>query len=136
MTREQAKKLLPVITAFAEGKTIEVKNSKNEWNERNDLYFVGNPKVYRIKPEPTYRPFESAKEFLNVMKQHTPCGWVRPKDPPKKALLEYQNITSFDNKGVVLQASKGQVYVGFPLAFETLVFSDGRPFGVYKDSDI
>lgn len=136
MTKEQAKKLLPIITAFAEGKTIEVMNTSGHWDEINIPNFDVDPKKYRIKPEPEYRPFESAKEFLNVMKQHTPCGWVRPKDPPKKALLEYQNITSFDNEGIALQTSKERVYVGYPLAFETLVFSDNRPFGVYKGSDV
>lgn len=135
MKKEQAKELLPIITAFAEGKTIEVKNSENEWNEIDNPYFVGNPKIYRIKPEPKYRPFESAKEFLNVMKQHTPCGYVRLKNA-KDGKLEYYNIISFTNKDIILQTYKGLEITNYALAFETLVFSDGRPFGVYKDSDI
>ena len=64
------------------------------------------------------------------------CGYVRSKELPKKTLLEYQNIVSFDNEGIALQTSKGRVYVGYPLAFETLVFSDNKPFGVYKKSDV
>ena len=49
MTKDKAKELLPIITAFAEGKTIEVKNSKNEWNEIEDPHFDVNPKAYRTK---------------------------------------------------------------------------------------
>ena len=135
MTRDRIKELLPVITAFAEGKTIEIKNRKNEWNETDDPYFVGDPKAYRIKPEPKYRPFESAKEFLNVMKQHTPCGYVRLKNE-KHRTLEYCNIVSFTNKSIILQTCKGLTTTSYALAFETLVFSDDRPFGVYKGSDI
>ena len=135
MTRDQIKELLPVITAFAEGKTIEVKNRKNEWNEMDDPHFDADPKVYRIKPEPKYRPFESAEEFLIVMKQHTPCGYVRLKNA-KHGTFEYYNVVSFTNRNIILQTYKGLEVTSYALAFETLVFSDGRPFGVYKDSDI
>ena len=135
MTRDRIKELLPIITAFAEGKTIEVQNRKNEWNEMDDPHFDADPKVYRIKPEPKYRPFESAKEFLNVMKQHTPCGYVRLKNVKHEA-LEYCNIVSFTNKNIILQTCKGLTTTSYALAFETLIFSDDRPFGVYKDSDI
>ena len=134
MTRDRIKELLPVITAFAEGKTIEVKNRKNEWNEMDDPHFDADPKVYRIKPEPKYRPFESAEEFLIVMKQHTPCGYVRLKNA-KHRTFEYYNIISFTNRNIILQTCKGLEVTSYALAFETLVFSDGRPFGVYKDSD-
>ena len=135
MTRDKIKELLPIITAFAEGKTIEVKNSKNEWNEIDDPHFDVNPKAYRIKPEPEYRPFESAEEFLIVMKQHTPCGYVRLKNA-KHGTFEYYNIVSFTNSNIILQTYKGLEITGYASAFETLVFSDGRPFGVYKGSDI
>lgn len=134
MTRDKIKELLPVITAFAEGKTIEVKNSKNEWNEIDDPHFDVDPKAYRIKPESKYRPFESAEEFLIVMKQHTPCGYVRLKNA-KHGTFEYYNIVSFTNRDIILQTCKGLTTTSYALAFETLVFSDGRPFGVYKDSD-
>ena len=135
MTRDQIKELLPVITAFAEGKTIEVKNRKNEWNEMDDPHFDADPKVYRIKPEPKYRPFESAEEFLIVMKQHTPCGYVRLKNA-KHGTFEYYNVVSFTNRNIILQTYKGLEVTSYELAFETLVFSDDRPFGVYKNSDI
>ena len=33
MTRKEAKELMPIIQAFAEGKTIEFRNSDGEWEE-------------------------------------------------------------------------------------------------------
>lgn len=135
MTREEAKKLLPIITAYAEGKEIELEDTDGNWNNKSDLSFCRPPECYRIKPEPKYRPFESAEEFLIVMKQHTPCGYVRLKNA-KHGTFEYYNIVSFTNRNIILQTYKGLEITGYASAFETLVFSDGKPFGVYKSSDI
>lgn len=44
MTKEQAKELLPIITAFAEGKTIEVMNISGHWDEINIPNFDVDPK--------------------------------------------------------------------------------------------
>lgn len=52
MTREHAKQLLPIITAFAEGKKIECKFTSGDWVEAGDLAFDSCPEFYRIKPEP------------------------------------------------------------------------------------
>ena len=135
MTKEQAKEFLPIIKAYSEGKIIEVKGPDDIWREAHCPNFDTCPKLYRIKQEPKYRPFESAEEFLNVMKQHTPCGYVRLKNA-KHGTLEYCNIVSFTNRDIILQTYKGLEITGYALAFETLVFSDGKPFGVYKSSDI
>lgn len=55
MTPEQAKQLLPVITAFAEGKTIqfERQNRTGElfWEDHATPDFTAPPECYRIKPE-------------------------------------------------------------------------------------
>ena len=54
MNREQAKALLPIITAFAEGKEIQFLDSFGKWNydESTDFGFVYPAERYRIKPEP------------------------------------------------------------------------------------
>lgn len=62
MNREQAKKLLPIIQAFAEGRTIELKDSYGKWVKSDLLAFDLSPKNYRIKREPEYRPFKDAVE--------------------------------------------------------------------------
>ena len=83
MTREEAKQLLPIIQAFAEGKTIEVYYGEDQgWhtmvitNPKFDL----KPSQYRIKPEPKYRPFKTKEECWNEMLKHQPFGWVKSKD--------------------------------------------------------
>lgn len=45
MTKEEAKELLPIITAFAEGKAIEVKGSYGEWVEVISPDFGNGPKT-------------------------------------------------------------------------------------------
>lgn len=66
MNREQAKELLPIIQAFAEGKTIQVKSSDGLWygreGENCEFNFNADPQEYRIKSEPKYRPFANAEE--------------------------------------------------------------------------
>ena len=54
MTREQAKQLLPIITAWTEGETIQYKNeSENLWVDLLDhSHFILPAKDYRIKREP------------------------------------------------------------------------------------
>ena len=53
MTRENAKKLLPIITAYAEGKTIQVLLNPEGWTDSiGGLGFDSPPEHYRIKPEP------------------------------------------------------------------------------------
>jgi hypothetical protein len=62
MTRERAKELLPIIQAFAEGRTIEVSATKGVlgWttfkleSQPNWLDYMD----YRIKPEPKLRPWK------------------------------------------------------------------------------
>lgn len=51
MNREQAKEFLPIITAYAEGKTIQI-NDYYGWHDMPDPVFNNLPEYYRIKPEP------------------------------------------------------------------------------------
>lgn len=79
MTREDAKKLLPVIHAYAEGKTIQFRVCNDKWIDTDDPSFdVGVD--YRIKPEPKYRPFKNQEECCNEMFKHQPFGCVKDKD--------------------------------------------------------
>ena len=53
MTPERAKELLPVITAFAEGKTIQFKSKQsNVWTDSiENISFDNSSAIYRVKPE-------------------------------------------------------------------------------------
>ena len=55
MNRQQAKELLPIIKAFAEGKTIQYYFGGAVWRDvksNEAIDFSDNPSNYRIKPEP------------------------------------------------------------------------------------
>lgn len=78
MTRKEAKQLLPIIQAFAEGKTIEVRVGNDSWVKTDEVYGGRNNDYdYRIKPEPKYRPFKDAEECWQEMQEHQPFGGLK-----------------------------------------------------------
>ena len=124
MTREEAKELLPIIKAFAEGKQIEVKR-KNEWfGIGDDIYFSESPSDYRIKPEPKYRPFKTQEECWNEMHKHSDFGWVIAKDSKIMHLIYVVGI------GCVLM---DDMSISFPETFAEYEFTDGTPFGIKEE---
>lgn len=55
MTRDEAKQLLPIIQAYAEGKKIEYRifeGGQPVWHDYDEHCFTSSPDRYRIKPEP------------------------------------------------------------------------------------
>lgn len=124
MDKNQAKQLLPIIQAFAEGKTIEQRCAESwvEVDKDCDFHFPAN--YYRIKPESKYRPFKDAKECWQEMQKHQPFGWIKGKEGEHHSL-----ITS-------IIADEEEVYIngisGFVLdeIMEHCTFADGFPFGV------
>ena len=110
MKREEAKELLPIIQAWAEGKNIQFL-SDGEWHDINQSDFTCYPDKYRIKPEPKYRPFKSQEECWQEMQNHHPFGWI-------KRSGKYVNITL---------VSGGCSYDDH---FKTVTFADGTPFGI------
>lgn len=113
MTRENAKELLPIIQAFAEGKTIQVQEDIDWCYLGNDADFNLNPSRYRIKPSPKYRPFANAEECWHEMQKHEPFGWVKYKEGDK-----YTTYCNIDGN------------CDFELDFEEYTFADGTPFGI------
>lgn len=131
MNRKQAKELLPVIQAFAEGKAIQSKyiNGSNTWWDDNNLTF-GDGVEYRIKLEPKCRPFKDAEECWQEMQKHQPFGWIKDD-------YEYKNIASIRIKGIYpfLRNIKicGELYKNtydMSKIFEHYTFADGTPFGI------
>ena len=83
MTREEIKKVLPVIQAFTEGKIIQTKNGDETWitiGKEADLNIESlaeYPDSFRVEPEPKYRPFKDSDECWQEMLTHQPFGWVK-----------------------------------------------------------
>ena len=87
MTREEAKEMLPIIKAFAEGKAIQYKNNYVDWIE-TDCPIWAKESQYRIKPQQKYRPFKNQEECWNEMLKHQPFGWVKYGD----SICSIQNL--------------------------------------------
>lgn len=124
MDREQAKGFLPIIKAFVEGKEIEC-SVEDKWYKLLEICNETNPQEYRIKSEPKYRPFDSAKECFEEMQKHKPYGWV--KDASKM-----YNITIIRDDGIIVNTSIDSNLFDFKRSFN-LNFIDGTPFGIIED---
>lgn len=133
MTREEAKELLPIIKAFAEGKTLEFlhKSSKGEiWFELDDPDFSWNANDYRIKPESNYRLFKDIEECWNEMLKHQPFGWLKNKKSGGFSLIG--NVYQGKEVWFVWATSGGNAYSAYDL-FNDYVFIDGTPFGIKEE---
>ena len=115
MTREEAKELLPIIQAFAEGKTIEYREYGGEWKEAHTPTWSSRI-FYRIKPEPKYRPFKNVKECWDEMQKHQPVGWLKSKKSP-------QFYSSYE-------IGEGS---DWDYRFNTYTFADGTPYGIKEE---
>lgn len=132
MNRQQAKELLPIIQAFAEGKQIEKRDVGSfncEWKETKLPAF--NPAVfdYRIKPEPKYRPFKDAEECWQEMLKHQPFGWVKDKGDGYKVLITKVN----DDKNTDYMSINGNGGWTLDGIMDYYTFADGTPFGIKED---
>lgn len=71
MTKKDTKLAIEIMQAYVEGKQIQFKYKENEvWSD------IGSPRWsfdvfdYRVKPEPKYRPYANAEEFLKAQQEH------------------------------------------------------------------
>lgn len=124
MNRSQAKELLPLIQAFAEGKPVLYRLLGDErWAEATTPAFNVNMYEYRLKLEPEYkyRPFANAKECWAEMQKHQPFGWV-------KAYHGQFVITVIrDSKATI---GRNDNFMDYDYILENYTFADGTPFGV------
>ena len=125
MNRQEAKELLPIIQAFAEGKTILVQEDIDWCYLGNESDFNLNPQRYRIKPEPKYRPFKDAEECWQEMQKHQPFGWLKHKTDNV-----YSFISKIDKDCCYFAVN---VYWSFDTLFKTKTFIDGTPFGIKEE---
>ena len=129
MTREEAKKLLPFIQAYCEGKTIQSRCIIGEtplWWDDNNPTFEIDDFDYRIKPEPKYRPFANAQECLEEMKKHQPFGWMKD----KYSFYPIEMIgTNFSKRWIKCYGT----WFTSKQMFKDATFLDGTPFGIVEE---
>ena len=127
MTREQAKELLPIIQAFAEGKMIQDKiDGLTDWVDTDEinLEFEGKKILHRIKPEPKYRPFKTQEECCNEILKHQPFGWVKEISSEMLYL-----INGISDMSIVIMEDISS----FKEALNIYEFKDGTPFGIKEE---
>lgn len=116
--RNEAKILVPIISAYAEGRILQYKEEEG-WRDIEDSEglsintIIKQAENYRIKPGVKYRPFANAEECWQEMQKHQPFGWMIPIGINQKI-----NLTVIGN-GCDLEA-----------LFKKFTFADGTPFGV------
>ena len=129
MDRNQAKEFYPIMQAFAEGKIIETRRKPsavkgtdipNDWTEMKEIEFWNNTE-YRVKPEPTYRPFKNGEECWQEMQKHQPFGWV--KSTLFKDFDLVQRVTT-------LYVEINREIIDYKDALEKFTFADDTNFGV------
>lgn len=133
MKRENVKKNIGIISAFADGKTIQILNERGEWvdlTEREGLpigILEEEPNNFRTKPEPKYRPFKDAEECWQEMLKHQPFGWVKDKKDGHHALI---TAVDDDTCGMSLNGNAAWSLSGI---MDLFTFADGLPFGVEEE---
>ena len=137
MDRERAKELLPIIQAFAEGKKIELAlfdddGAISEWSYVHFPKWVDNH-IYRIKPEPKYRSFNTKEECWNEMLKHQPFGWVKSKDKGYFHLIGLVQFASELEDVMITFATSEQLARSSSSLFEDYIFADGTPFGIKEE---
>ena len=124
MNRKEAKELMPIIQAFAEGKTIQYYDSLidiADWEDCENPNFENLTYKFRIKPETTYRPFKDAEECWKEMLKHKPFGWVKSTLFKDFALVK--RVTT-------LYVEINREIIDYKDAFEKFTFADDNNFGV------
>lgn len=129
MNREEAELILPFVTALAEGRQIQALDvNEGDWEDIDEItvdYFLSHHLDYRIKPEPTYRPFKNAEECWNEMQKHQPFGWIKSKDD--STINKFMFIDSLENNAANICTSSDFSYNKLT---ECYIFADGTPFGM------
>ena len=128
MTREEAKNLLPIIQAFAEGKVIEIFDDEIGWVKKEKPKFNLNPDFYRIKPVPKYRPFKSQEECWNEMHHHPDFGWIKG-----NVTGEYKQIIrvyDYETELIFNISYNSTADYSPEMMFSGYTFTDDTPFGI------
>ena len=132
MTREELKKAMPILTAFVEGKTIQCyDHNKGKWKDEVEQLHTADlfvwPSDFRIKPEPTYRPFKDADECWQEILKHQPFGWV-------KYQCDFFQIIHVDYNSIGYGSACGTIlHSKFEDIFKDSTFADGTPFGIKEE---
>ena len=130
MTRDEAKEMLPIIKAFAEGKNIEYRSKgfNEDWKKVTQIPELSFKSFeYSIKPEPKYRPFANAEECWQEMMKHQPFGWITSQGAFFYIIYTENKLFGYGSAcGTILHSEFNDVLKRF-------TFADGTPFGIKEE---
>lgn len=101
--------MIAVMQAYADGKKIEIGYRGSGWTDVEEPSWDWINYDYRIKPEPKYRPYENAEEFLADWRKHG--GLIKTKDN-----IRYVFLTTFDRYRVgndIMSITYGSLFKGY-----------------------
>lgn len=126
MTREEAGRLATIAKAYADGKEIEVYDDEDKkWVSIDEPSFDCHVDRYRIKQEPTYRPFKDADECFEEMRKHEPFSYITNFD------VGYYSVVYMSEEGV---SFCNGIFKNYEEALnEGYRFADGTPFGIKEE---
>ena len=126
MEREDAKFLLPVIQAYANGEEIQY-NVDDEWVDVTDgCDFYDHPLKYRIKPKEEYRPYKTLDDVIERIDSHIPHSYVKLKSTG----VLYQIKSINPNLGKALDVN--DICYNLEEMFDKFTWGDNKPFGERK----
>lgn len=121
MTFEETKKVVSLMQAWLDGKTIQSFDRIDQaWYDDPEPGWNFSYCEYRIKPEPQCIPFQSAEEVLEAIKEHG--DWVKRQNN----LLLCLKIVAFSEKELILGDDS---HCPLVRASDECIFADGTPFG-------
>ena len=127
MNREETAELIKVMQAYLDGKQIQYYKD-GIWKDTSNPSW-SSITVYRIKPEPKYRPFANAEECWQEMQKHQPFGWVKEKE-----IGDYEIITRVNDKeNIGFMAINSQRDWTLEGLMDFYTFADGTPFGIKEE---
>ena len=134
MTREEAKKYLPIIQAYIDGKQVQWLDETGRWHDANDelLTFYSPPSNYRIKPESKYKPFKTKEECWQEMLKHQPFGWIKQKENEGK-IVHIGYIFEDTNQVLITLSNDVAIVTTSSYLFRAYTFVDGSPFGIKEE---
>ena len=133
MTIKEIRDAAKVMEAYANGKKIQYLNDDNEWIDAPNPLFDWDNCVYRIKPEDTYRPFETKEECWNEMLKHQPFGWVKSKKSER--LFSIGSVfwdNNFNDVFLTFACNEMLSYCSKSM-IKDFTFADGTPFGIKEE---
>ena len=129
MTREETRKAVKVMEAYANGKKIQYLDNNNKWIDAHNPVFDWYNYDYRIKPEPKYRPFQTQEECWKEMHKHSDFGWAKCKYTGNLASIG--NISEKKDKKLFITWTTNEGYNFLASdVFNEYTFTDGEPFGI------